>query len=222
MRPHLHLPSSSPLRPKVFIVVAGGRAHGGRRGGRRSGGFMGGSDGTHELRSGRKLGAADLQLLLLALLAEQPRHGYELIKAIEAHSKGFYVPSPGVIYPSLKYLEEAGYVLAEADGPRKHCALTEPGRHHLAANRLRADALLAQLAAVGVRMESARRAFVASDATLERNERGFISALEDARRAIKQALAGLEWAPEADQFRAAALLRQTVDALRDVPDKEDL
>jgi DNA-binding PadR family transcriptional regulator len=187
---------------------------------------MGGSDGTHELRSGRKLGAADLQLLLLALLAEQPRHGYELIKAIEAHSKGFYVPSPGVIYPSLKYLDEVGYVVAEADGPRKHCVITDPGRAYLEANRAQADALLAQLAAVGVRMESARRAFIATDTppsmpSEERNERGFIAELEDARRAIKRALAALEGAPETDQRRAAGLLRKTVDALRDVLDKED-
>ncbi len=187
---------------------------------------MGGSDGTHEFRSGRKLGAADLQLLLLALLAEQPRHGYELIKAIEAHSNGFYVPSPGVIYPSLNYLDEVGYVVAEADGPRKRCVITDLGRAYLEANRLQAETLLAQLAAVGARMESARRAFIAtatppSTPSGERNERGFIAELEDARRAIKRALAALEGSSEADQRRAAALLRKTVDALRGVLDKED-
>ena len=64
--------------------------------------------------SGRKLSSNDLQLLLLALLAEKPAHGYELIRALEERSGGAYAPSPGMIYPALTYLEELGH--AEADG----------------------------------------------------------------------------------------------------------
>ncbi len=60
--------------------------------------------GGHGFRMGRKLGSADLQTVLLALLADRPSHGYELIKAIEERSGGFYTPSPGVIYPALTYL----------------------------------------------------------------------------------------------------------------------
>jgi hypothetical protein len=56
-------------------------------------------------RTGRKLASDDLQLLLLALIAEKPSHGYDLIKLLEERSGGYYVPSPGMIYPALTYLE---------------------------------------------------------------------------------------------------------------------
>ncbi len=60
------------------------------------------------------LAQGDLKLLALALIAEQPRHGYELIKLIEDKTRGAYSPSPGVVYPTLTFLEEAGYVTAES------------------------------------------------------------------------------------------------------------
>jgi DNA-binding PadR family transcriptional regulator len=108
---------------------------------------------------GRKLSALDLQLLLLALIGEKPRHGYDLIKAIEERSNGFYVPSPGVIYPALTYLEEAGDAISETDGSRKLFRLTELGQEHLLAQRKQADALLAQLAQHGTHMDRIREAF---------------------------------------------------------------
>ena len=66
-----------------------------------------GGDG---MPGGRKLGSADLQLLLLALLAERPAHGYELIRTLEQRSGGFYAPSPGMVYPALTFLDEIGHV----------------------------------------------------------------------------------------------------------------
>ncbi len=57
---------------------------------------------------GRKLASVDLQLLILALLSDKPRHGYEIIKALDERSKGFYAPSPGMVYPALTYLEKSG------------------------------------------------------------------------------------------------------------------
>src|SRR5215471_1749705 len=68
------------------------------------GGFGGG-----RFRVGRKLGSEELQLVILALLAENPSHGYELIKVLEERSSGFYSPSPGMVYPALTYLEEVNY-----------------------------------------------------------------------------------------------------------------
>jgi len=81
-------------------------------------GFKGGMFGGG-FRTGRKFDAADLQLIILAMLSEQPRHGYELIKTFEERSGGFYVPSPGVIYPALTYLEETGQAEVEASGTKK-------------------------------------------------------------------------------------------------------
>ena len=73
----------------------------------------GGRGGPGGFGPGRKLGSADLQLLLLALLAEKPSHGYELIKALEERSSGYYSPSPGMVYPALTYLEELGHASVE-------------------------------------------------------------------------------------------------------------
>src|SRR4029079_16439956 len=78
-------------------------------------------------RVGRMLAQGDLKLLALALIAEQPRHGYELIKLIEEKTSGWYSPSPGVVYPTLTFLEEAGYVTAESEGAKKRYTITEEG-----------------------------------------------------------------------------------------------
>src|ERR1700751_2604728 len=114
----------------------------GGRPGRRPGfgglwGMMAGRGGMgwHDLRAGRKLGADDLQLLILALLAEKPSHGYEIIKGLEERSGGFYAPSPGMVYPALTYLEELGYASVEADGAKKLYRISEEGRAYLEQNR---------------------------------------------------------------------------------------
>ena len=98
--------------------------HGGGRQG-REGGFGGGGDMK---RFGRMLAQGDLRLLALALIAEQPRHGYEIIKVLEDKTEGWYAPSPGIVYPTLTYLEEAGYVTAQADGTKKLYTITDEGR----------------------------------------------------------------------------------------------
>lgn len=84
-------------------------------------------------RRRRLFDQAELQMLLLALLSEQPRHGYDLIKEIETLSGGEYAPSPGVVYPALTYMEEQGVIVAaEAAGSRKSYEATEEGRRQLA------------------------------------------------------------------------------------------
>src|ERR1700685_2364488 len=78
-------------------------------------GFMGGPG----MRGSKMLASKDLQLIILALLSEKPRHGYEIIKQIEEHSSGTYTPSPGMVYPALTYLEEMGYAASESEGNKK-------------------------------------------------------------------------------------------------------
>jgi len=121
---------------------------------------MGGGDMP---RFGRMISSADLQLIALALIAEQPRHGYEIIKVLEEKTEGIYSPSPGMIYPTLTYLEEADYVSAQAEGAKKSYTITESGRAHLAKNREHVDALLEQLAAVGKKAARLRRHFERTD-----------------------------------------------------------
>ena len=103
------------------------------------------------------LAHGDLKLLALALIEEQPRHGYELIKLIEEKTSGCYSPSPGVVYPTLTFLEEAGYVTAESEGAKKRYSITEEGRAYLEENRDIADLVLARLSGIGKKMARMRR-----------------------------------------------------------------
>lgn len=117
----------------------GGRGGpGGPRGSGRRGGF------------GRFFAHGDLRLVILHLIAEQPRHGYDLIKAIEERVAGAYSPSPGVIYPTLTLLEELGYVTVHPDeGAKKVYEITDAGRSFLDANRPAVEVLLARMADAG-------------------------------------------------------------------------
>jgi DNA-binding PadR family transcriptional regulator len=88
----------------------------------------------------------ELRLLLLAMISERPRHGYELIKVIEERFGGSYTPSPGVIYPTLSWLDDMGYATVDAEeSGRKRYRLTPEGEAFLVANRAAADELLSRL-----------------------------------------------------------------------------
>ena len=87
-------------------------------------------------RGGRVLDHGDLRLLVLQLLQEKPRHGYEIIKAIEERLGGAYSPSPGVVYPTLTLLEELGHAaVAASEGAKKLYAATPDGSAWLAASQ---------------------------------------------------------------------------------------
>jgi DNA-binding PadR family transcriptional regulator len=143
---------------------AAGRHH--RHG--RFGGFGGrggdGEGGEDLMRARRMLAQGDLRLLALALIAEAPRHGYEIIKLLEEKTADWYSPSPGIVYPTLTYLEEAGYVTASVEGSKKLYTITDEGRAYLQANRELVDVVLGRLAALGERVNRWRRS--------ERGERG--------------------------------------------------
>ena len=122
------------------------------------GGHMG--HGRHRQgRVGRFLEHGDLRFVVLALIAEQPRHGYELIKELEDRTGGAYRPSPGVVYPLLSMLEDEGFIRpAQADSGRKLFEITEEGRAALEANRAGVDAVFGRMAEAsqGSRMAGAR------------------------------------------------------------------
>ena len=82
-----------------------------------------------------------LRLYLLSLLAEEPRHGYELIQALSDRFGGTYVPSAGTIYPRLAKLEEEGLVTKTTDGRKTVYAITDAGRAELAAREPELDAI---------------------------------------------------------------------------------
>jgi DNA-binding PadR family transcriptional regulator len=179
----------------------GPRHHGrGRHGfGRFAGGFADeGEMGGRGFRTGRKLSGSDLQLLILALIAVKPSHGYEIIKALEERSNGFYAPSPGVIYPALTYLEEIGYATVAADASRKLYSPTESGLAFLKERKEIADAMLSQIERVGQKMECVRRAFSRED--------WHAPEMMAARRLLRSALDEKRDAPLDEQRRIAEIL----------------
>jgi DNA-binding PadR family transcriptional regulator len=108
-------------------------------------------------RRGRMFGQGELRLALLALIAEEPRHGYELIKAIEEMTGGGYAPSPGAVYPTLQLLEDEGAIQeAEAEGAKKPFAATEQGREELGTRAEEVDGLMRRLGRHGERTTTVR------------------------------------------------------------------
>ena len=173
----------------------GMRHCGGKWGGRR--GHFGpghgwggrhGMGGGNMMRAGRMLAQGDLRLIALALIAEQPRHGYEIIKVLEDKTAGWYSPSPGIVYPTLTYLEEAGYVTAEVEGAKKRYAITDEGRAHLDDNRDFVDAVLERLAAIGERVARMRRRFGDDDDDRRRMPPLVRAALENLREVAAKRL----------------------------------
>lgn len=183
------------------------------------GGFGGGSDRPFGL--GRKLGSADLQLLILGLLADKPSHGYEIIKALEERSKGFYAPSPGMVYPALTYLEEIGHATVEPDGTRKLYRISDAGRQHLTENRAKVDAIFAQFAEFGEKMERMRRAFSATGEAAEEAGEGWGGSgaqrsthhLRESARELRSALREAWNAAREEQQRVAEILKRATDEI---------
>jgi DNA-binding PadR family transcriptional regulator len=138
---------------------AGGRRWRRHFGGDFAGGGRHGMGGGEMMRAGRMLAQGDLRLIALALIAEQARYGYEIIKLLEDKTAGWYSPSPGIVYPTLTYLEEAGYVTVQADGAKKLYTITDEGRGYLQENRAFVDALLERLSAIGEKATRIREHF---------------------------------------------------------------
>lgn len=140
-----------------FIAMSFGR--GGGRGGDWDFGNWGFDAGGRGGRGGggrggrgrrRMFDSGELRIVLLALIEKEPRHGYDLIKAIEDMTGGDYAPSPGVVYPTLSLLEDTGLIASvETDGARKAFRITDAGLAELAEKRDEADALLARLSKAG-------------------------------------------------------------------------
>jgi len=157
------------------------------RGGRHWSGRGGG-----EFRRGRLFDQGDLRLIALSLIAERPRHGYELIKAIEDALGGAYSPSPGVVYPTLTLLEELGHIaLDSAEGGKKRYAITEAGRAYLVENETAVSAARA-------RLDAAQAAYGAGPAPQ------ILRAMENVRTALRIKLS--RGALTAEQVTAIAKL----------------
>jgi DNA-binding PadR family transcriptional regulator len=150
-----------------------------------------GGMGRH-MRPERVFEQGDLRLVLLKLIADQPRHGYELIKAVEESVGGAYSPSPGVVYPTLTLLEELGYATAQEGAGKKLYSITPEGRAFLESQAPAVASLFERIAAVAV-------------ANRGRRSPQIMRAMENLRTALRLRLSGGPLNEEQVQAVAAAL-----------------
>ncbi|MCB8877963.1 PadR family transcriptional regulator [Acidisoma silvae] len=104
-----------------------------------------GRRGRGNSQSNRLFDYGELRLVVLNLLSEQPRHGYEIIKEIEERTGGSYSPSPGVMYPTLSMLDELGQITLSEGGSRKLYKITRDGEAYLDLHKVSRDAAIAQM-----------------------------------------------------------------------------
>jgi DNA-binding PadR family transcriptional regulator len=171
---------------------------------------MQGRGGGDFMRAGRMLAQGDLRLIALALIAEQPRHGYDLIKQLEEKTSGWYSPSPGIVYPTLTYLEESGHLTSQTDGAKKLYTITEEGRAYLEENREVVDAVMSRLAYIGKKAKRMRERFGE-----EEDRRGSAplvkAALDNLREVAAKRLAG----DPRSEARIVEILARAAGELRD-------
>jgi DNA-binding PadR family transcriptional regulator len=176
--------------------------HCGRRGahdglGRGFGRGFGRGHGHHRHGGGRLFDHGDLRWVVLGLLAEKPRYGYDIIKELEERVGGEYSPSPGVVYPTLTLLEEMGLAaIGEQTGNRKLYTLTPEGEAEYQRNKPLIDAIMARIggarrgppASVVRALENltlAVRLKVRGESLTDEQARALADALDQAARAIE-------------------------------------
>ncbi|WP_430491812.1 PadR family transcriptional regulator [Pseudomonas fulva] len=157
-------------------------------------------------RGPRVFAPGDLKLLLLSLLGEQPGHGYDLIRQIEKRFDGSYTPSPGVIYPTLNFLEEAELIQGQPQGSKRLYTITDTGRSALTEQAVALDGLR-------VRIEVSKHALRGHDRPAEIHE-----AVGNLRHALHMHQG--RWTPEEIE-RVRDLLNVTAKAIAGGPHAPD-
>ena len=165
--------------------------------------FFGGGRRARGGWGGRMFAQGDLKVVILQLLAEKPRHGYEIMKAIEEKSGGAYSPSAGAVYPTLTLLEEMGHATSSEEGGKKVYTITTEGREYLDRNQETVDDIFERISDIGATVFSegmrevgrafghvARATFGASREHLRHPEtsRQILEVLERASREIEEIL----------------------------------
>jgi DNA-binding PadR family transcriptional regulator len=212
-----------------YFAGRGGHGHFGPGGGGRHG-FFGGPFGGGGFRGGgmrtaRVLASGDLQLLILLLLSEKPRHGYEIIKAVEEHSSGVYTPSPGMVYPALTYLEETGYATATAEGTKKLFSITADGTAYLTKNRAAAEEIWNRLALFGRKLAHLQRQYAEDEDVADHFGSGPSDSVRSEWKQMKAEFLGLRDELKAaiyeklnssleEKKRVLQILRRTIDEIR--------
>lgn len=189
---------------------------------RSAGGFQ---DIEPGMRATKMLASGDLQLIILLLLSGRPRHGYEIIKALEEQSSGIYTPSPGMVYPSLTYLDEVGFATASSEGSKKLYTLTVEGKEHLAKNAEAAGEVWQHLARVGRKLAHFQRQmtededvadhFASDPQNRDRREwREMKAEFRELRDALKAAIHEKLDSSLEEKMRILGILRRAVNDIR--------
>lgn len=199
-----------------------GRGPGGPwgRGGRGHGPGHAHGQGHEEARGEavmqRILGHGDLRFVILALLSEKPSHGYELIKDIGEKSKGQYTPSPGVIYPTLTFLQEGGFASVTSAEGKNLYTITDAGKIVLDENKAVVDAIFERMAVIGDRLSRMQEWFGKDEAKGGRGHRGAPGhdLIRTAMHELKAALFAKMPIEEPEQKAIAEILGRAVEELK--------
>jgi DNA-binding PadR family transcriptional regulator len=130
---------------------------------------------------------------------------------LEEKTAGWYSPSPGIVYPTLTYLEEAGYVTAQAEGAKKLYTITDEGRAYLDENRDFVDAVLERLAAIGSKIARMRRRFGGDE---EDDRRGLPPLVRAALENLREVAAERLEADAEAEARLVEVLARAAQALK--------
>jgi DNA-binding PadR family transcriptional regulator len=175
------------------------------------------------MRATKMLASGDLQLIILLLLRDRPRYGYEIIKALEEQSCGIYTPSPGMVYPALTYLDEVGFAIASPEGSKKLYTLTEEGKTHLSKNGQAAGEVWQHLARVGRKLAHFQRQIAededvadhfGQDPDNRREWREMKAEFREVRDDLKAAIREKLDASLQEKMRILGILRRAVNDIR--------
>ena len=171
----------------------------------------------------RILGHGDLRFVILALLAEKPSHGYELIKEIGDKSKGQYTPSAGVIYPTLTFLQEGGFATVTSEDNKNLYTITDAGTIMLAENREIVDAIFERMTFIGEKMARMQEWFGKEEMEFNARKAGDEQGRSRGGDTIRQAMHELKQAlftrmpiPTEQQDAVAEIIRRAVAELQNL------
>jgi DNA-binding PadR family transcriptional regulator len=165
-----------------------------------------------EEKMGRVLGHGDLRFVILYLLKEKPSHGYELIKSLEEHSKGAYSPSPGVIYPTLSYLEDSNLASVSSEDNKKLYTITEEGKKLLKDHKEDVDMIFHKMQRAGHKMAKLRE-WMGKENNEEISREGK-SPVRKAMHGLKAELYSFISATEEKKLKIAEIIQNAVEEIR--------
>ena len=183
--------------------------------------------GWLQLRRGKILASEDLRLLILHMLLEGPRHGYDVIKALRQHSSGVYAPSPGMVYPVFASLERLNFANSETDGNKKLFTITREGKRFLNSNQDRAIAVLLDLKRYGLKVAHFERGAAQEETEVEtwgggpgaQNSKAWRQMKSDyieIRQELKLALFDKMDSALEEKQRVLSILRNALDEIRGI------